>query len=304
MASKGAVSVPHSTKRRAYASVHAVVRETSEDIAIAAPEHRPAAEAGKAGTLARGLAIVQILLKSPQPLGLADISAQANLDQSTTFRILHTLESEGYILKPRGERRYLASPKSMKPLAPAHPLEQFRHDAGPVIAELAADFRMTVLLVVYVAGQRLVVDIAQHSGSLMPYYESWLTGPLHGSAPGKALLLASPAEARRDLLGPEPYRAWTSRTKTTWAELEPDIAEASRLGYVWQQDEFYEGITAMGANFSNWAERPIGCIAVTGRTRELSATRIHEVGTSLANAALLLRMQATSLNALEQFCGV
>lgn len=303
MANNGTASVPRPKKRRTAVAGNSALRdEVANDVAL--PDNQPAAEAGRAGTLARGLSIVQILLKSSQPLGLAEIAAQANLDQSTTFRILQTLEGEGYILKPRGERRYLPSPKSLRPLAPAHPLEQFRRDAGPVIAELAAEFRMTVLLVVYVAGQRVVVDIAQHSGSLMPYYDSWLTGPLHGSAPGKALLLANPAEARRDLLGPEPYHSWTPQTKTTWAELESDMAEASRVGYVCQQDEFYEGITAIGANFANWAQRPIGCIAVTGRTRELSATRIHQVGTNIANAALLLRMQATSLNALEQFCSV
>src|SRR5438046_1274291 len=184
-------------------------------------------EAVRAGTLARGLAILDVLLSAPQPMTLAEITGLVKLDQSTTLRILRALEDAGQLIRISDGKRYLPSPKALRPLPLLHPIEQLRREAAPFLTDLALEVSKTAVLVAYIGPERLVVDIAQSPGSLSPYYNNWLHGPLHGSGVGKAFLLALSPDQRRIALGREPYTAFTPNTMTSWEAVSRDLAIAA-----------------------------------------------------------------------------
>jgi len=275
-------------------------RSTAPPIEEVTPER---IEAVRAGTLARGLAILDVLLSAPQPMTLAEIAGVVKLDQSTTLRILRALEHTGQLIRISDGKRYLPSPKALRPLPLLHPIEQLRREASPFLEDLALEVSKTVVLVTYIGGERLVVDIAQSPGSLSPYYNNWLHGPLHGSGVGKAFLLALDPDQRRIALGPEPYRAVTPNTITSWEDLSRDLAIAADRGFVIARDEFYVGLTALGANFVSWSGRIAGCIAITGHSREFDETAIQATGDALVRAVKLMPLQAGALRALDQLCG-
>jgi IclR family acetate operon transcriptional repressor len=257
----------------------------------------------RTGTLARGLAILDVLLSASQPMSLAEIAATVKLDQSTTLRILRALEEMGQLIRISDGKRYLPSPKALRPLPLLHPIEQLRREAFPFLKDLAVGVSQTVVLVVYIGGERLVVDIAQSPGSLSPYYNNWLHGPLHGSGVGKALLLALDPDQRRKALGPEPYESVTPRTLTSWEGISSDLALAAERGYVIARDEFYLGLTALAANFASWSGRIAGCIAITGHSRDFEEAQTRTTGEALIRAAKLMPLQAASLGILDQLCG-
>ncbi|NYT36020.1 IclR family transcriptional regulator [Allopusillimonas soli] len=259
--------------------------------------------ASPSGTLARGLAIMDVLLASSQPLSLMEIAARVRLDQSTILRILRVLESEAQVLRLADGKRYMPSPKALRPLPLLHPLEQLRREAAPMLRDMAVRISQTVVLVVYFGLQRVVLDVLQVHGSLSPYYESWLRGPLHASGPGKALLLSMPAQKRREVLGSEPYKAYTEHTLCTWRDFQRNMEEAATLGVISVCDEFYDGLTAMAANFHNDQGRALGCIVVTGHSADLDASERIRVARELANCARLMPFQAASLRQLEQLAG-
>ncbi|MCC5812191.1 MAG: helix-turn-helix domain-containing protein [Ectothiorhodospiraceae bacterium] len=258
-------------------------------------------ESAPAGTLARGLSILHAMLEAPQPMTLVDIAAFTRLDQSTALRLLRTLEEQGYVI--RIGKRYAASPLAMQPLPLMHPLQQFRREAQPVLADLASRLQETVVLVLFMGLERMVVDIAQSPGSLTPYYDNWLHGPVHASGAGKALLLGSSAERRDELLGREPYQAATPQTLTTRAALDEDLAEARERGFVISRDEHYQDLTAVSALIPTWKDQPIGCLAVTGYSRSFDQQRLADVGEELSRTARLLLYQAPSLRSLGHFVG-
>jgi IclR family transcriptional regulator, acetate operon repressor len=260
-------------------------------------------EVVRTGTLARGLAILDVMVSATQPMTLVEIATAAKLDESTTLRILRALENTDRLVRIGEGKRYLPSPAALRPLPLLHPIEQFRREACSFIVDLAREVAKTVVLVAYIAGQRLVIDIAQSSGSLSPYYDNWLRGPLHGSGVGKAFLLALEPDQRRVALGPEPYRAATPNTLTSWEEVSRDLAVAAERGYVMARDEFYVGLTALGANFASWNGRIAGCIAITGHSRDFDDTVIQATADALIRAVKLMPLQAPSLRGLDQLCG-
>jgi len=262
----------------------------------------PSAVNARTGTLLRGLAVLDILAAAGQPLGLAEIASAADLDLSTTLRLLRTLEEAQQVLRIGDGKRYLASPKTLRPLPLLHPIEQLRREADPILRELAAKVAKTVVLVIFLGEERLVVDVMQTAGSLSPYYTTWLHGPLYASAPGKALLLTMTEARRREVLGPEPYAAFTASTRTSWAAVRADLAGVER-GVVRVEDEFYDGLSAMAANFVSWDRQPVGCIAITGHTSDFDPAACEMMANELISCARLMPLQAGSLKALDQLVG-
>src|SRR5690606_9677175 len=141
--------------------------------------------------------VLHEIVASPQPLTLGEIAALTKLDQSTTLRLLRTLETAGYVLRLEDSKRYAPAPQAIYPLPLLHPLAQVRREAQPLLEQLSQSFKLTAVLILYINFRRMVVDIVQSANALSPYYLSWIEGPLHATASGKTLLAGLDVENRR-----------------------------------------------------------------------------------------------------------
>jgi DNA-binding IclR family transcriptional regulator len=247
--------------------------------------------------------VLRVLIAAAQPMVLGDIAVAVKLDQSTTMRLLRTLEDAGHVLRTNGGKRYLASPKALFPLPLLHPLALFRREAQPTIERLANIIKQTVVLVLFEENQRIAIDIAQAPGSLAPYYSPWLGGALHCSGSGKILLMSREVNARRELLGPDPLPPSTPVSPPTLEAVNRDLEAAAARGYVISRDEFRMGQTSIAAPFDSWGTPAVGCLVVTGLTRDLDEERIETIAAELTSAAMLLPYQATSLRSAVQYLG-
>lgn len=256
-----------------------------------------------AGTLMRGLAILDTLISAGHPMTLAQLAADVKLDLSTTLRLLRSLEDMQRVIRVGDGKHYLASPSTLRPLPLKHPLEELRRQADPLVRALANRVKQSVVLVAYIGGERVVVDVMQAGGSLNPYYTTWLHGPLHASGPGKALLLASDSARREALLGKPPYVARTAKTLTSKAAVDADLERAERNGYVLVQDEFYEGLSAIAANFYSWDKSALGCLAVTGYTADFDDDAIAHIAKELLACTRLMPLQVPALQQIAQLSG-
>jgi len=73
------------------------------------------------GTLARGLQVMDLLLQARQPMTLAEIADAVALDHSTTLRLLRSLEELKQVIRLGQGKKYLCSPKALRPLPLLHP---------------------------------------------------------------------------------------------------------------------------------------------------------------------------------------
>jgi IclR family acetate operon transcriptional repressor len=273
-----------------------MARQNATAASIESPEKDP-----PGGALARGLAVLDVVLEAAQPLTLAEISKRARLDLSTTMRLLRTLEESRYVLRVDDAKRYVPSPRAMLPLPVLHPLKQFRREVFPVLLDLSVALKGTVVLVAYLETERMVVEIAQSAGSLAPYYRTWLDGPVHASGSGKALLMTLPREARETLLGLGPYQRVTEFSITDPAKLHEDLEAANARGYAVARDEHVLGLTAIAANIPTWQGINVGCLVMTGHTRDCNEANIDSIGAQLRRAAGLIRHQAPSISGLSNY---
>lgn len=254
------------------------------------------------GSLSRGLAVLHALASSAQPMGLAELAIATGLEQSTTLRLLRALEDIEYVLRLPDSKRYLPSPKALMPLPLMHPLEQLRAESWPVLQELTNEIGQTVVLMVYLGAARMVLNLIRGREGVAPYYGSWMRGPLHGTAIGKAVLLTYDAPSRRNMLGKEPFEQATSHTLTRLDELEAELKVSAERGYTVGSNEYHEGLTAVAANVATWDGSAIGCVAATGQTKAFEGPRMHEIGLAVKRASEHLLYRAPSIEAVARLC--
>src|ERR1700761_5823781 len=58
-------------------------------------------------SLDRGLAILQAIGSSEQPLSLGQVAQMMGIDRSTAFRLLHTLKRRGFLAMPASRKDYI-----------------------------------------------------------------------------------------------------------------------------------------------------------------------------------------------------
>lgn len=147
--------------------------------------------------LARGLAVLEAFGRRGFSLSLAEVAQEIGLAKSTTFRLLATLVSLGYLDQPVKGGPYNLGPRVLALGYAALDSLDVREAAGPYLDALHNDLGQNVNLsildndaIIYVARRRRadVLSLNLHVGSRLP---------LHNSSPGRVLLAFLPPEERR-----------------------------------------------------------------------------------------------------------
>jgi DNA-binding IclR family transcriptional regulator len=258
----------------------------------------------QSGSLERGLRILEILASRITPISLTQLAAESSCDTSTTHRLLGVLARLEYVIKDPSSKCYLPAPRALAPLSLYHPLNRFRRDAHGTIQQVREDTGLTAALVLFIRGTRMVVDIEHGTERLSPFYETHLKRPVHSSATGKVLLASLPGERWIEVLGPEPYPAFTENTRTTAGQLATDLEKFSELGFASTRDESLNGLAGVAAPIRGRGDRIIGCVGAFGKSSGLLAVERHpEVAQKIKLAADLITHTSSSINELADFTG-
>lgn len=250
-----------------------------------------------AGSLMKGLRIVEQLIEAPTPQGLSEIASAVGIDNSTAHRLLQTLVENGYVVRDENSRRYIAGPRAFAPTGFTHPLNELGREATPVLTSLRNSTGQTSSLVLFLGTHRLMVETIRGEHPLVPYYERWLRSPLHGSASGKVLLASLTPQERASLLGDGPYPAHTPHTATTPEQLAVQLESLKDKGFIVARDDAFVGMTAIASPVKYFG-RVVGCLAIIGRSDAFSAEDDARYGAALANSASLLSSTAPSLRSV------
>jgi IclR family acetate operon transcriptional repressor len=259
-------------------------------------------DAATVGSLSRGLQIVEALVSAQSCLTLSEVAAQTGLDTSTTLRLLHSLAERGYVVRDGSNKRYLAGPRALSPTPLFHPIKTFRREAEQVLKSLVDRTGQSCALLLFLGGQRLVVDFLRGRELLSPYYDTWLQTPLHATASGKLLLAWLPDLERDDLLGPGPYPAHTPATITDAAHLKEQLAKVQLQGYALSRGEAWPDFVAVAVPLMmSIHSRPMGCLVLSSTRQLLPEAEEASVVASAKAAVALLINSAPSLQVLKQW---
>ncbi|HEY7609248.1 MAG TPA: IclR family transcriptional regulator C-terminal domain-containing protein [Alphaproteobacteria bacterium] len=164
--------------------------------------------------------------KAPAGIRVRDAADQLGVDPATASRLLSTLIAHGYASR-LPNRQYMLGTRSLR-LATAW-VDRLIEVAAAPMARIADSCSGTVYLLQLVGTE--AVALARLTGDRRTMsYEIGPSYPLWASAAGRALLSSVPPVLRPALLPPEPFPAFTARTKTRWADISAALQSAQHEG--------------------------------------------------------------------------
>jgi len=192
---------------------------------------------------------------------LGALARQCGLNKSHTYRILKTLEAQGYVLQDGDkfflhQRAFLLGQQAKRQWGLARV-------AKPYLDELAAITRENVHLVVREGLCSVVVDLRESPHPIRMYASIGRKGPLHAGGTPKVLLAHAPAEVLEELLK-KPLQAFTNATITNPKHLTKLLAQIRRDGYHVAVGDLDEGAFSVAAPIFGVRGEVIAAVSVAG----------------------------------------
>jgi IclR family acetate operon transcriptional repressor len=161
--------------------------------------------------------------------------------------------------------------------------------AEPALLELQASTRETVNLGV-VRGRRIVyASIIEGTYGMRMSAAMGQEVPAHATALGKAILSRLPDWQAHAILGGEPFQAFTGRTKTWWADLEPELTTVRARGYSEDHEEVEPYVRCVAAPIVGPDGRAMAAISVSALSPRMSKSSQWRV-------AMIVRAKAEEIS--------
>ena len=195
-------------------------------------------------TLASGLKLLEVLSQHPN-ITLGDLASRAELGTTQTFRLLHTLEANGYVHKSENKTYRLG--------AHCITLGHAAHRDLPIIAQSrdVLDFLVEASgesshLVIRHGLMRVIADMRDSAKRVRASAPIGQEDPLHYGGTGLTILAyTAPATVRAVLEGE--IKPFTAKTMTDPSELQRVLQEIRRLGYHVAREDFKIGAFSVAA---------------------------------------------------------
>ncbi|MBE0549664.1 MAG: IclR family transcriptional regulator [Rubrivivax sp.] len=188
--------------------------------------------------IANVLELVEFFAEQRRPATLAEISKHFGWPRSSTFNLLGTLASRGYLYEPRARGGYYPSPKWMSLLQQIEQAEPIPEPFRKVLRALAERTGETAVLAGTSGTHAVFVDAIESSNAIRYTASPGKLVPLHVTATGRALLsLLTPAD-RAKVLRCATFERYTPSTLMSVAAVEQEIARSVQRGWFEGNAEF------------------------------------------------------------------
>jgi DNA-binding IclR family transcriptional regulator len=250
----------------------------------------PAATTGRSrsiydvAVLQKALDLLEVLAEEPD-LGLSELSDKTGASKASTYRMLSTLESRGFVVK-RGETRKYAPGTQLVALSCAVVARlDLAKAAQPYMDDLKRHTHETINLGILADGQVLYVNILESERGLRMAAHVGARDAVHSTALGKAILSALPLAEARTLLSSYKRAAATPNTIVALDALVDELAETGRRGYSIDNEENELGARCVGVPIRDLSGRAVGALSVSGPATRMTGDVVEAVAERLTVAA-------------------
>lgn len=236
-------------------------------------------------SLDRGLIIMQTIARLGEPVSIARLADILQIDQSSVFRLVKTLEGRGFVAHDFGNRSYVLGPAVWRLSEQSTWIQNLVDMCRERLMKLAKDTGETAHIGVLLGKETLIVDnemgdrtigVAVHKGS---------SGLLHCLSVSKALLVDFDKAQLARVLGQEPFRAMTRNTITTLDGMVAELTITRSRGYAVDDEEYHRGIRCIGAPIRDGSDKVVAGISISAPVDRLQRSQFQEFGEVVMRAA-------------------
>jgi len=184
------------------------------------------------------LEILEYFAKRLRPATAAEMAEDLGWPRSSTFKIVATLASKGYLYEPRGRGGYYPSPRWLvlaEAVTQAEPLpEKFQRLARDLMQATGETVAISAPAGIYAT----FVDVVESPQPVRYFAKVGDRVPIHATSAGRALLSQMPREERERLYRKIDFVRYSPTTPANAAAVEARLDEAAEMGWHQSNTEF------------------------------------------------------------------
>lgn len=237
-------------------------------------------------SLDRALDILETLAAAGGEISLSELASHVGLHVSTVHRLLSVLVSRGYARQNAPSGRYALGPHLLKLASSAVGTGQFdlRHEARPILQELADTTGETTNLVVLIDQQVVYVDQVASRHTVRMFTQIGTRVPIYCTGAGKALLAFRGAIEIEAYLSHERLEPRTPNTITTADALRDELCRVRGRGYAFDTGEMEPDVHCVAAPVFDHTSTAVASISISGPATRFDRERMEQVVAVLQRA--------------------
>jgi DNA-binding IclR family transcriptional regulator len=198
-------------------------------------------------SLERGLAILDLLDRAAEPMGIREIAREMKLSPTIVQRLANTLSHSGFIEQVTETRRYRLGYRAMLLGGNMMTEDRLMASANKELALLADKHLLNGYLGVLRDNKAIYLHTVQSSGPVVVRISVGSQVNVHSTALGKVLLAELDNSAVKAVLGKAPYAQFTPHTLTQWSALSSELETVRSKGFAISREENINGVVSFGA---------------------------------------------------------
>lgn len=242
-------------------------------------------ERGGIQSIERAFAILEEVARHRNGMSLAELSKRIGLHNSTTFHLVKTMVSLGYVQQMRDSKRYRIGRHLFTLAAGALDEIELVRLVTPVLERLTEVSGECAHFAVRSGDKIVVLAKTTGTGLFQVADPVGVLRPAHSTALGKVLLAALGPEQIERYLATHELARYTPKTIVEREALAREIGEVRRNGIGFDDGEFDAEARCVAVPVRDFTGQVIGAIGISGPIWRLSIQALQEKANQVRDAA-------------------
>jgi IclR family KDG regulon transcriptional repressor len=222
-------------------------------------------------------------IKTPE-LSMTQIAEKVGMNKSTVHRLLATLERKRFVERNPVTGTYRAGIHLLQLAYLAMETNDLRRVCEPFLRQLWEQHRETIDLAVFDGNQVIFISVIESPQRVRLAAAVGQRLPAFCTASGKAILSYMPENVVLHVLEHD-LQKYTDFTLVEPDQILSDLRMCKEQGFAITEQEFEDGINAVGAAIFGRNKLPIATVSVAGPSFRLTHAKMMEIGPSVRETA-------------------
>jgi len=240
---------------------------------------------GGVQSIGRAFAILEEVARNRDGIALADLSKRVGLHNSTTFHLVKTMVSLGYIRQIKESKRYRIGRPLFALAASALDEMEMVSMATPVLDDLSRETGESSHFASRMSDAVVVMARTPGPGAFQLTDRVGVVRPAYCTALGKVILAALRPDQLDRYLDRIELKALTSKTITSPQRLRRELQDVRRTGIAFNDGEFNNEVRCAAMPVYDFSGQVVGAIGISGPVWRLSIQALQNKARDLSEAA-------------------
>ncbi len=234
--------------------------------------------------LDKGIAILELISRLKEPLGVTDISKSLNFNKSTVFNIVHTFADLGILEKVAGGRFQFGTRLYVlgRAAGRASELISIIH---PYLEKINQKTKLSAFLGIRSGSQAVIIDKVDTAFDIKIHSEIGMRIPLLAGAGGKAFLAQLSEAEVDDILQNNKLKKFTPNSCVNKNQYKKLVKNSRRNGIAIDMEEYIEGIRGLAVPLDLNRPSTQAVLWAVGLKRQITDQLIPDYSAYLVNIA-------------------